>query len=49
MEDAKIFPRSKLEEMVGEFVAQNNIHAVYGKDVEGLHIVHFLVEEEGDK
>ena len=49
MEDAKILPRSKLEEMVGEFVAENNIHAVYGKDVEGLHIVHFLFEEEEDE
>jgi hypothetical protein len=32
--------------MVRAFVADNNIHAVYGKDVEGLHIVHFLVDEE---
>ncbi|OUW88447.1 MAG: hypothetical protein CBD86_03275 [Gammaproteobacteria bacterium TMED226] len=46
LSEAKILPRSNLEEMVRKFVADNNIHAVYGKDVEGLHIVHFLVDEE---
>ena len=44
--DAKILPRSKVEELVGKFIEENKIHAVYGKDSEGLFIVHFLVEEE---
>ena len=43
--DAKIWPRSKVEELVGKFVEENKIHAVHGKDSEGLFIVHFLVEE----
>ena len=38
--------RSKLEEMVRNFVADNNLEAVYGKDTEGLHIVQFLVDED---
>ena len=49
LSEAKIFPRSKLEEMGGAFIADNNIHAVYGKDMEGLHIVHFLVDEEDEE
>ena len=44
--DAKILPRSKVEELVKKFVEENKIHAVHGKDSEGLFIVHFLVEEE---
>ena len=49
LSEAKIFPRRNLEEMVSTFIADNNIHAVYGKDVEGLHIVHFLVDEEDEE
>ena len=46
MSDAKILSRSKVEELVTQFVIDKKIHAVYGKDDEGLFIVHFLVEEE---
>jgi hypothetical protein len=38
--------RSEVEEMVRNFVADNNVEAVYGKDTEGLFIVHFLVDED---
>jgi hypothetical protein len=44
--DWKILPRSKVEELVRQFVVDKEIHAVYGKDSEGLFIVHFLVQEE---
>ena len=40
--------RSEVEEMVRNFVADNNVEAVYGKDTEGLFIVHFLVDEEDE-
>ena len=46
MSDAKIFPRSKVEELVRHFVVDNKIHALYGKCSEGEFVVHFLVEEE---
>ena len=41
--------RSEVEEMVRNFVADNNVEAVYGKDTEGLFIVHFLVDEEDEE
>ena len=41
-----IYPRSKVEELVRNFVVDNKIHAVYGKDSEGLFVVHFLIKEE---
>jgi hypothetical protein len=48
MDDFKIRPRSEVEELVTKFVVDNNIHAQYGKDTEGLFIVQFLVEEDDD-
>ena len=41
--------RSEVEEMVRNFVADNNVEAVYGKATEGLFIVHFLVDEEDEE
>ena len=41
--------RSEVEEMVRNFVADNNVEAVYGKDTEGLFIVHFLVDEDDEE
>ena len=46
MSEYKILPRSELEELVTSFVVDNKIHAEFGKDSEGLFVVHFLVEEE---
>ena len=44
----KIYPRSKVEKLVTDFIEEHNIYAQYGKDSEGLFIVQFLVEEEID-
>ena len=46
MSDYKILPRSKVEELVTSFIVKNKIYAEYGKDTEGLFVVHFLVNEE---
>tara|TARA_R110000824_G_scaffold55146_2_gene152056 strand:- start:501 stop:665 length:165 start_codon:yes stop_codon:yes gene_type:complete len=42
----KIKTRSELEKLVLEFIEENKIYAEYGKDTEGLFVVHFLVKEE---
>jgi len=46
MAQYNIYPRSKVEELVRNFVVDNKIHAVYSKDSEGLFRVDFLVEDE---
>ena len=42
----KIYPRSKVEKLVTDFIEEYKIYAQYGKDSEGLFNVQFLVEEE---
>ena len=42
----KIYPRSKVEKLVTDFIKEHKIYAQYGKDSEGLFNVQFLVEEE---
>ena len=44
----KIYPRSKVEKLVTDFIKEHKIYAQYGKDSEGLFEVKFLVEEEID-
>ena len=44
--DYKIYPRSKVEKLVIDFIEDHKIHAQYGKDSEGLFNVQFLVEEK---
>ena len=44
----KIYPRSKVEKLVTNFIEEHRIYAQYGKDSEGLFEVKFLVEEEID-
>jgi len=46
--DYKIYPRSKVEKLVTDFIEEHKIYAQYGKDSEGLFNVQFLVEEEND-
>jgi len=46
MSDYKILPRSKVEQLVISFIEKHKIYAEYGKDSEGLFVVHFLVDEE---
>ena len=48
MNKYKILPRSKVEKLVTSFIDKNKIYAEYGKDAEGLFVVHFLVKEEID-
>ena len=48
MTNYKIYPRSKVEKLLAEFIEKNTIYAQYGKDTEGLFNVQFLVEEEND-
>ena len=42
----RILPHSEVEDMVRNFIIDNNIYAQYGKDSEGLFQVNFVVEEE---
>tara|TARA_Y100000401_G_scaffold80689_1_gene66087 strand:- start:496 stop:648 length:153 start_codon:yes stop_codon:yes gene_type:complete len=42
----KIYPRSKVEKLVTDFIEEHKIYAQYGKDSEGLFEVKFLVEED---
>ena len=42
----KIYPRSKVEKLVTDFIEEHKIYAQYGKDSEGLFNVQFLVEED---
>ena len=48
MNKYKVYPRSKVEKLVIEFIEEHKIYAQYGKDTEGLFNVQFLVEEETD-
>lgn len=41
-------PRSEVEELVTNFIIENKISAYYGKDMEGVFVVHYIVEEETD-
>tara|TARA_R100000697_G_scaffold35140_1_gene46715 strand:- start:532 stop:693 length:162 start_codon:yes stop_codon:yes gene_type:complete len=43
--DYKIYPRSKVEKLVTDFIEEHKIYAQYGKDSEGLFNVQFLVKE----
>ena len=45
----KIYPRSKVEKLVTDFIEEHKIYAQYGKDSEGLFNVQFLVEEKEDE
>tara|TARA_R100000231_G_scaffold1605_1_gene2722 strand:- start:547 stop:705 length:159 start_codon:yes stop_codon:yes gene_type:complete len=43
----KIYPRSKVEQLVTDFIEEHKIYAQYGKDSEGLFNVQILVKEDG--
>ena len=42
----KIYPRSKVEKLVTDFIEEHKIYAIYGKDTTGLFNVQFLVDED---
>ena len=48
IDEYKIYPRSRVEKLVTDFIEEYKIYAQYGKDSEGLFNVQFLVEEEID-
>lgn len=43
----KIHPRSKVEELVLDFIEKHEIYAEYGTDDDGVFEVRFIVEEDG--
>ena len=45
----KIYPRSKVEKLVLDFIWEHKIHAEYGIDDDGVFEVRFLVKEEIDE
>ena len=42
----KIYPRSKVEKLVLDFVEEHEIYAVYGTHDNGIFEVRFVVEED---
>ena len=48
IDEYKIYSRSKVAQLVTDFIEEHKIYAQYGKDQEGLFNVQFLVEEEND-
>ena len=42
----KIHPRSKVEELVLDFIEEHKIYAEYGTDDQGVFEVRFIVEED---
>ena len=48
MNKYKVYPRSKVEKLVLDFIEDHKIHAEYGTDDDGIFEVRFLVEEEDD-
>ena len=48
MNKYNVYPRSKVEKLVLDFIEDHKIHAEYGTDDDGIFEVRFLVEEEDD-
>ena len=42
----KIYPRSKVEKLVTDFIEEHKIYAQYGVDDDSIFEVRFIVEEE---
>ena len=42
----KIYPRSKVEKLVTDFIEEHKIYAEYGTDDQGIFEVRFIVEED---
>ena len=45
----KIYPRSKVEKLVTDFIEEHKIYAEYGTDDDGVFEVQFIVEEDEDE
>jgi hypothetical protein len=42
----KIYPRTKVEDLVLDFIEKHKIYAEYGTDDQGVFEVRFIVEED---
>ena len=42
----KIYPRSKVEKLVADFIEEHKIYAEYGVDDDSVFEVRFIVEED---
>ena len=42
----KIYPRTKVENLVLDFIEEHKIYAEYGTDDQGVFEVRFIVEED---
>ena len=42
----KIYPRSKVEKLVTDFIVEHKIYAEYGTDDQGVFEVRFIVKED---
>ena len=42
----KIYPRSKVEKLITDFIEEHKIYAEYGTDDQGVFEVRFIVEED---
>ena len=45
----KIYPRTKVEDLVLDFIEEHKIYAEYGTDDDGVFEVRFIVEEDIDE
>ena len=45
----KIYPRTKVEDLVLDFIEEHKIYAEYGTDDNGIFEVRFVVEEDEDE
>ena len=45
----KIYPRTKVENLVLDFIEEHKIYAEYGTDDDGIFEVQFVVEEDEDE
>ena len=46
--DYKIYPRSKVEKLVTDFIEEHKLDAQFVQQTEGLTYVRFVVEEDED-
>ena len=44
--DYKIYPRSKVEKLITDFVVEHKLDAQFVQQMEGLTYVRFVVEED---
>ena len=48
LNEYKIYPRSKVEKLITDFVTEHKLDAQFVQQTEGLTYVRFVVEEDED-